>query len=149
MPREFKGGPVIMTIDPFIGVELGKNVKSLLEGAEGRGIVRPLFGANYILFFPIGSPGLDEIRLEANYIRRMPLKREVTFDFDKDDNPFLVSFGRSPRDYADAKLNFNFTEMFGAFIGYEYGELPPLYNLVDHSMKIGFTYKVKFKRLRP
>ena len=131
-----------------MGIESGKNLRSLVQQAEGRGIACPMIGAVLYVAFPIGGAGLDEISLEANSVRRSPLKQEFTFDLDKDKKPFLASFGTSPRDHVDAKLIFSFTKAFGALVGYEYGRLRPLYKLGDHNLKIGFTYKVKLVRKR-
>ncbi|HEV7894104.1 MAG TPA: hypothetical protein VGP08_26050 [Pyrinomonadaceae bacterium] len=132
---------------PFVGVELGKNIKSPVEEAENKGIARGLFGSSLNLKYKIKQKALDNVSFEASYTRRLLMLREVYFTKSDEDDEKLrpVFFGRNPRDWIESKLNFNFREDFGAFIGYEYGQQPPSYKLVDHRMKIGLTYKVKFK----
>ncbi len=72
--------------------------------------------------------------------------REVYFEKAEDDELRPAFFGRNPRDWIEAKLSFNFSDAFGAYVGYEYGQQPPSYKLVDHRMKIGLIYKVAFKK---
>lgn len=139
-----RGSNVRFYVKPFIGVELGKNINSPVEEAEGRGIARGLFGSTLNLNFLIRKPRLDSIGLEASYERRLLLKSEVFFDKDPETEKLVpIFFGRRPREWVSAKLNLNFRDDFGGYIGYEYGQQPPAYNLVDHRMKIGLTYKIK------
>ena len=54
-------------------------------------------------------------------------------------------FGKRPRQWGEASLNYNFSELFGLFAGYQYGELPPNYKLVDHAFKFGVKFKARVK----
>jgi len=95
--------------------------------------------------FPIKISGFQSISLETTYERRMLMKREVSFMQLPDKTLKAVSFGRTPRDWVDTKLIFKFSDLFGAFIGYQYGQQPPLYKLVDHGLKLGLTFRAKLK----
>jgi hypothetical protein len=139
-----RGSNVRFYVMPFIGTEVGKNINSPVKEAEGRGLARGIFGSTLNLTFLIRKPMLDSIGLEGSYERRLLLRSEVFFDKDKETKKLIpVFFGRRPREWVTAKLNFNFRDDLAGYIGYEYGEQPPAYNLVDHKMKIGLTFKIK------
>ena len=140
-PTALDNERVRMLFDPFFGHELGGNVLSPVDGAEGRPVSRLLVGANLGFVFPVDRPALSDITFESSYIRRWPLEREHAFTQDTNKKPVPLEFGRRPKDYTEVKLTFGFTKYFGAFIGYEYGRLPPTYKLVDHNLKIGFSYR--------
>ena len=146
MSRTYAAKHATLYFRPFIGQELGTNIKSPLKEAQGKFLYRPIAGSTLNLIFPIQAAGLQDISLEGSYIRRWPLRREVSFEEDDNGNLSKVSIGKSPRDYVTAKVNFDFTKAFGFSIGYEYGELPPNFKLVDHKTTIGLTYKVKIDR---
>lgn len=129
---------------PFFGHELGANLKSPLAAAEGRFLYRPLAGATLGLLFPVHS-GLQGVSLEASYIRRWPLRRETTFTEDGSGQLQLARFGKGPKDYLKTGLNLDITKALAATLSYEYGELPPLYKLVDHKFGVGLTYKIKWE----
>lgn len=126
---------------PFVGVEVGKNLRSPLQAAEGSGVLRIKAGTLLNFYFEPKLKNLQIIELDAEYTRRWLLRRELGFEEDDDKNLLLVEFGKRPRDYVNANLNFMFTDSFGATVGYEYGELPPSFKLVDHKLKIGLIFK--------
>lgn len=130
-------------ITPFIGQELGKNLQSPLDAAEGGSIYRLKAGTFLNLFFEPAMRGLRKIEVDAEYTRRWPLRRELYFEEDDEGALRLVEISKRPRDYVRANLNFMFRDDFGASVGYEYGELPPSFKLVDHKLKIGLVYKTK------
>lgn len=131
-------------IDPFVGVELGRNVRSPLPAAEDRGLARIVFGSRLTKPWKFGFKNLDSLKLEAKYERRVLLLREISFE-EKDEQLLLVDFGKRPRDWVEAKFTLNFKPWWGLYIGYEYGELPPAYKLIDHRMKTGIFFRAKFK----
>lgn len=146
MSRTYSAKHATLYFRPFIGQELGANINSPVKEAEGRFLYRPLAGTTLNLIFPIQAAGLQDISFEGAYIRRWPLRQEISFEEDDDGNLKTLSIGRSPRDHVTAKLNLGFTKAFGATISYEYGQLPPSFGLVDHKTSIGLTYKVKIDR---
>ena len=135
-----------LLIDPYVGTELGKNVKSPVQAAENKTIARFMAGTTMNVVFPFQRDDLDLLVLEAAYIRRWPLKEEVTFTKDNTGTLVPLFIGKSPRDFVEAKLHFKFNKFFGAYSGYEYGELPPLYKLVDHRFRAGLVYKFRVDR---
>jgi hypothetical protein len=135
---------VLFYVRPFVGAELGKNLKSPVAEADGGGIARLYVGTTLNLRFPLKSMGKDSaLSLEANYERRWPLKREVSFEENDDGTLKAVTFGTNPRDWVDAKFIFKFNKFFGPFVGYQYGEQPPSFKLVDHQFKAGFIISAK------
>ena len=137
---------VLAFIQPSIGLELGRNLKSPVKAAENRGIARLTGGASLYLFLNTGSKFLDSISFQTDYIRRWPLHGEVAFDEDDDGNLFPLTIGRSPRDYVTTKIEYSVNDFFGLAVGYDYGKLPPNFKLVDSHFTFGFVYK---KRLIP
>jgi hypothetical protein len=148
LPRAFPKGAdkrVHVFLNPFVGGEFGKNLKSPLKAAEGDGIARLLAGADVRLgFFLKEDSDEPEINWTTTYERRWLLTDELRFKTDKDDNLVLVSFGKSPRDYVSSKVSYKISKFFETFLEYEWGQVPPSYKLVDHRFRLGFAYKFKF-----
>jgi hypothetical protein len=133
-------------LDFFGGHELGKNIISPLKAAEGKALFRLMLGANLTIAIPFKENFLLKgVDFNASYIRRMPLKRELSFDKDKDGNLTLVTFGTAPKDYVDSKLTLKVNDFFGPYLGFEWGRLPPNYSLVDHKWTFGILFKSKVK----
>lgn len=129
---------------PFIGTELGKNLRSPLPAAEGDGIARILAGAEArVVIFGNREKG-QGIDWITSYTRRWLLTDELGFRTDDDGNLVLNHFGKSPRDFVESKVTFGFSKHFGAFIGYDWGQVPPSYKFVNHRFRVGFVYKYKF-----
>ena len=148
LPRAFPRGAdkrVKVFLNPFVGGEFGKNLKSPLKAAEGDGIARLLGGVDVRLgFFLKEDSDEPEINWTTTYERRWLLTDELRFKTDKDDNLVLVSFGRSPRDYVSSKVSYKVSKFFETFLEYEWGQVPPSYKLVDHRFRLGFAHKFKF-----
>ncbi len=136
-------------IQPFVGVELGKNMRSPVIQAKEKSIARPLVGATAYLGFPINRFLLDTISLQSEYIRRWSLTSEVGVD-KAGDKYVPVYAGRGPRDYVNTKLDFAFNDYMSLTIGHTYGSLPPNFKLIDHKYSIGMTFKsLIMKRPKP
>lgn len=131
--------------DVFVGLEAGRNIDAVLAEAKGNAIARPLFGGQMYVH---GTKllGAKTVVFNGTYTRRQPLTKEVVVDTDKDKRPFVRSFNKAGREYAEAKLEATYTDQFGWFVGYEYGQLPPAYKIVDHRVKFGFLFKATLKR---
>ena len=138
---------------PFVGFEGGKNLSSPVIEAEGRGLARILVGSQFFARLYQGEESFARLTIDGVYERRWPLRAEIGFRNDtievengKDMTIQVPAFfGARPRQWAEAKLNYNFNQFFGMFTGYQYGELPPAYKLVDHSFRFGLVVKAKIK----
>ncbi len=126
---------LIFQIDPFLGLELGRNLKNLLPGVEDESVARPYVGSNLYL-------KVRRFALEGSYIRRWPLREEIQI-VNRNEKLVAVLLGKSPREYADVKLLFKINPYVDVFGGYEYGELPPAFETVDHRFRFGLVYKLK------
>jgi len=136
-------------VQPFVGVELGKNLRSPVIQAKEKSIARPLVGATAYLGFPINRFLLDTISLQSEYIRRWSLTSEVGVE-KAGDKYVPVYAGRGPRDYVSTKLDFGFNDYLSLTIGHTYGSLPPNFKLIDHKYSIGMTFKsLIMKRPKP
>jgi hypothetical protein len=145
VPIYFKNsGPTVWTFDPFIGIDLGRNLNSPVANAETRGIARPFAGITTFLGF-LRSGDYFPVSFEATHTHRWPLLRELKLEKDDDGKLQALFFSKRPRYFVDAKLNFQFNPFVGFFIGFQRGSLPPLYDTVEPTFKAGITYKFKFK----
>ena len=133
-------------IDPFVGHELGKNLRSPLDEADGKAIARLYVGANLSVQVPIKNEDLLKgLEFTSSYIRRWPLKRELTVKENDDGTANLLTFGKGPKEYTDSKFIVKINDYFGPFVGYEWGSIPPVYKFVDHKWTFGVLFKSKIK----
>lgn len=137
---------VKLYIDPFVGHEFGKNLRSPLPEADGKGIARLYAGANLVVDIPFKSVKLLKgVHFDASYIRRWPLKRELTIEDAGDGKINLLTFGKGPKEYVTSKFTFKVNEFFGPYVGYEWGSIPPVYKFVDHKWTFGLLFKSKIR----
>lgn len=141
VPR-VQGGTHRLYFEPFVGYEIGRNIKSPVKDAEGRGLSRPLAGGSlYVYLFPKQISGAS---LQIDYVRRFLLRREIGFT--EDDGKLIpVAVGRGPRDYVKATFGFDLSDFAGVSLSYEYGRLPPNFNLVNSKFSLGLVYKFSSK----
>lgn len=144
IPRRHKNFK--MFLDFFAGAELGKNLKSPLPEAEGKGLARVMAGANLAIQIPVRNVLLMRgLEFNSSFIRRWPLKRELLVDKDANGNLVGLSLSKGPKDYSDSKLIIKVNDYFGWYVGYEWGRLPPNYGLVDHKWTSGILFKSKVR----
>ena len=130
----------------FGGLDAGKNLKSPAVLADGRGIMRPFAGASMFVGL-FRRAKIFPLSFEGNYTHRWMLSRELKLVEDNNGNVTASFFSRRPRYFIDTKFTFQFNEFWGAYAGYQYGEKPPSYKLVDNTFKLGLVFKFKFKPL--
>jgi len=150
--------------NPLLGTELGTNLNkpsTLFDQpvnlSNYDAIVRLLAGADsnfYIFRKPISDPD-DPYRFSfsASYIARVPFAPEpftrseiVTDSTGKSSRQKVVQMRGNTRHYVTTTFNWNATKLLGLQLGYKYGSLPPLFELVDHQVTIGFVFKAKFTK---
>lgn len=137
---------VEMYLDPYVGYQFGRNLKSPLAIAKGNVISRLAFGANWKISIPINNAFiLKGVDFESAYGRLIPFTRELTVKKKDDGTYTLLGFGKAPKDYSNSKFVVKVNDYFGPYIGYEWGRLPPNYNLVDHKWTFGLLFKTKVK----
>lgn len=142
LPR-VSGGTNLTYFQPFIGYETGRNLRSPIREADDITISRPLFGGSlYVDLFPKRFKGAS---LQVDYVRRFLLRREVRVTDDDDGKEIPLTVGKGPRDYVKATFGFDFSDFTGVNINYEYGSLPPNFELVKNKFSFGLVYKFKTK----
>jgi hypothetical protein len=128
---------------PFVGFEAGRNLKSPVNEAEDRAIARGTVGGSlYLNLMPKADKALS---FQVDYIRRFLLRREISFKEDNDKKLVALDLGRGPRDHLKLTLEYDFSDFFGTGLNYEYGRLPPNFELVNHKYGFGLIYKFKTK----
>jgi hypothetical protein len=126
---------------PFVGFELGRNLNSPVAEAEDKMIARGYVGGSlYINLYPKKA---DLISFQTDYIRRFLLKREIYFKEEDDKTLLPLNIGRGPRDYVKTTLSFAISDFTAINVNYEYGSLPPNFQLVNHKYSLGLVYKFK------
>jgi hypothetical protein len=143
VPGNSDTSTVRVRVFPYIGFELGRNLKSPVKEAEDRGIARGVVGT--ALYFDHEFAGDKSLSFQVDYVRRFLLRREVSFEEDKDKKLVPLFLGRGPRDYLKTTLEYDFDKFTGFTLSYEYGRLPPNYELVDNKYSVGLVYKFKTK----
>jgi hypothetical protein len=128
---------------PFIGYEVGRNVKSPVKEAEDRAISRGLVGATFYAAYDRTED--SGISFQLDYVRRFLLAREISFKKDDNDKFVPVAVGKGPRDYLKATAEYSFSKFAGLALSYEYGSLPPNFELVTHKYSLGLVVKFKTK----
>jgi hypothetical protein len=129
---------------PLIGYELGRNLKSPVDLGQNKVISRALVGAT--LYFNFDRTEDSAFAFEIDYVRRFLLAREVSFTEDDDKKLIPVSVGKGPRDYLKATAEYDFSKFTGVTLSYEYGRLPPNFELVNHKYSLGLVFKFKYKK---
>ena len=130
-----------MIFTPFIGAELGANLKNpLLAGS--RAIARIKAGADFAITQkePFGRGFAKELVWDTTFVERWFIKDEFAFDKDDDGKLIFKAFGRVPRAHFKTSLSFKLNDYFGPEISYEWGQEPPLYEKVRHQMKFALVY---------
>lgn len=133
----------ITYFQPYLGYEIGRNLKSPVAEAEHRGISRGMVGGSlYVNLFPKQINGAS---LQVDYVRRFLFRREIGFTENDDKALVPVAIGKGPRDDFKATFGLDFSDFAGLTFSYEYGRLPPIFSLVDHKFSFGLVYKFQNK----
>lgn len=127
--------------EPMVGFETGTNLKAQQAGTYPGGLLRGTFGMRLVMTFIQSSKAKPVVSIESNYIRRLLLNPEPVYTQDSKGNLVLSSVGTNPRDHVDLKATYALTQYVGLSLGYEYGELPPVFTKVDNKYTFGITFK--------
>jgi hypothetical protein len=139
--RGFGGEKVQVIPEPIIGFETGSNLKEQQAGTYPESILRTNFGMRLVMTMFQPSKAKPLFSIESNYIRRLLLHPEPVYAEDANGNLILSSVGTNPRDDVYLKASYDLTSYVGLSLGYEYGELPPIYTKVDNKYTFGITFK--------
>jgi hypothetical protein len=136
--------PIFFT--PFIGGEFGGNFESPLPQAQGAPVARGVFGSDFTIFVHLPKKSaIKGIGFDAEWLRRVLAEKELAVNSTNPADLLLIQVGRSPRDHATANLKLTVTDSLSFTIGYEWGQLPPAYQMVHNLVKVGLLYQAQVK----
>jgi hypothetical protein len=133
-----------LTFTPSFGADLGRNLHSKVVRTD-KAIARLKGSLNLTLSIPrpFGNLIFQSLKWENDFTQRWFLANEQAYDRDGDGNLILVGFGKGPRSHFTSNLQFKLNDYFGPSLTYEWGQIPPLYEKVNHRLTLGFTYSFK------
>jgi hypothetical protein len=141
IPRKL---PILFT--PFIGGEFGGNFESPLPQAQGSPVARGVFGSDLTIFVHLPKKSaIKGIGFDAEWLRRILAEKELAVNSTNPADLLLIQVGRSPRDHATANLKLTVTDSLSFTLGYEWGQLPPAYQMVHNLVKVGLLYQAQVK----
>jgi hypothetical protein len=144
---------VFATLYPYFALETGENMSkpSVVEKvpvnfSDYNAIVREVLGADAVYAVESSDRKGTTFSITGAYRARIPEYAEPqirTFH-----EKTTVTLGTNTRHWFEGDLNFSpWSFKYLAINGkYQYGELPPLFKLVDHSFTIGFTLQANQTR---
>jgi hypothetical protein len=139
-----KGAKLYLT--PFVGGEFGGNFESPLPQAQGAGVARGVFGSDLTTFFHLPKKSAFKgIGFDGQWLRRILAEKELAVNATNPSDLQLIQFGRTPRDHAAANLKLAVTDSLSFTVGYEWGQLPPAYQMVHNLVKVGLLYQAQVK----
>lgn len=132
-------------LEPYVGIEVGRNLWSPVEEASGRLLARPIVRVDMTASWDSSSTWLRAVSVEGGWQRRWPLTNEVLFKVNDDQSIDPIVFSQGPKDYIESKVTFGLPNFFDLYFGYKYGQLPPQYKLVDQQVSAGVRFSVAFQ----
>jgi hypothetical protein len=139
------GNTIVWNLTPRLGLEAGNNFRNSLNDNGLGGFVRALGGGTNIFIFR-KIPGFDRVSLTTDYEVRLPNQAELfsdsTIKVNGQDTP-VYRYSRQARHHLTNDLSLMLNDYWGFSVKHEYGSLPPTFNLVNHKVSIGLTFKVK------
>lgn len=133
-------GPSLSVI-PYLGVDLGRNLSTTVAIARDQTIVRPLTGGTLnLLLFKIKS---TSVSVNGDYVRRWPLTNEVLLSTNSAGDTVTASAGTKPRDHLKTGLSVSLNTYTSLTVAYERGSLPPAFQFVDNKWTLSLVIKAK------
>ena len=136
------------TLYPVIGIEGGKNLNrpgmlamTAIDLTHYDAITRGLLGAEATLGLSSADSKTDDITLTGSYRVRLPVFDEPFIRTEHEITSVMLT--TRARHWVEVDLNITPAKFkFLAFtVKYQYGELPPVFNMVDNKLTIGLTFK--------
>jgi len=130
-----------LSILPYLGVDVGRNLSTTVASARDQTILRPLTGGTLnLLLFKVKS---TSVSITGDYVRRWPLTNEVLLSTNSAGNTVTASAGTKPRDHVKTGLNVGLNTFTSLAIAYERGSLPPAFQFVDNKWTVSLVIKAK------
>jgi len=139
---------VFDTAKPVVGFEYGHNLKNANQPNGSGAIARPMAGLDVDITYKPKRPFLYSLTVSSSWRGRYLLRSEIDtssrFNSATQDFDFTFRSTTKPRNHITSKLEWKWTEFFGLTVSHELGASPPVFNDVDHSLSIGFTFSASF-----
>src|SRR5208337_1424633 len=137
-------GPLSLGVGmiPYLGFEAGSNLSNGLSTNGSGGVFRGLAGSSFDASISPNLSFLSKISLSATYAVRIPALPEVftpTTLNNKGQTVDVPVLSTQARHHVTDELDFTFSKPFALTIKHEYGEVPPVFRVVDHKVSIGLT----------
>lgn len=149
-PAPKQKGPLSLAVGmiPYLGFEAGSNLSNSLNKNGSGGVFRGLAGSSFDASISPNLPFLSKISLSATYAVRIPALPEVftpTTLNNKGQTVDVPVLSTQARHHVTDELDFTFSKPFAFTIKHEYGEVPPVFRVVDHKVSIGLTVMIQQK----
>jgi hypothetical protein len=139
---------IVPVLIPEIGMEIGDNFRNAVNSGGQGAVARGVLGGNLSVTFNPKVKLFQSIHLTSGYKLRLPARAEVFTDTTTNaagttvDVPFLST---KPRHYIKNELGFTLWDPISLTVTHQYGDIPPAFRLVDHTVTIGFTLALQRK----
>lgn len=136
------------TLYPVLAYEGGKNLnrpsmlaKRPIDLTRYDGIARGVLGADATLGFASSDKKTDDITLTGSYRVRLPAFDEPFIRTEH--QVTMVDLTTKARHWVEVDLSYSpsIFKYLAITAQYQYGDLPPVFKLVDHKVSIGLTFK--------
>lgn len=148
--RVYSGSGVFVTMRPMVGFEYGENFQNEQDPHGSGFLARWLLGTDIALTYKPKKRFLYSISLSSSWRGRYLQQKEIdttsVFNPATQDFDFTFNVTKKPRNHVQSKLDWKWTEFFGLTASHEFGAVPPIFNYVDHSVSIGFTFSAAFAK---
>lgn len=144
--RVWQAGALSIYVRPYVGNEIGRSLLSVMDGAAGRLIDRPLAGITVSANIPFEASSIEGLSFDSTYVNRWPLRSEVSQKIDATKARIPFELGTSPKPYWQSQFQVRFSKLFALTVTYENGQLPPLFQKVEHKASLGFTFQQRVER---
>jgi hypothetical protein len=140
----YRRNGVFVTATPTIGLEWGTNFQNEVDPHGSGAFQRWLGGADVAFIYKPKKPFRYSFSLSSGWRGRYLQKQEIdtssVFNPSTQDFDFSFSLTKKPRNHIQSKFDWKWSEFFGLTASHEVGAVPPIYNYVDHSVSVGFTF---------
>jgi hypothetical protein len=137
----YASGSTTIKVNPFLGHEIGYRFKSK-DSKPGRTVNRGYVGADMYLGL-FRKDDKHRFVIDAEYIRRMLIHRELSYDLDDSGKELPDRSSRRVREYFKTKFTLNLG-VFSPYIQYEYGRLPTKFILINNHYTTGLDVNLDF-----
>jgi hypothetical protein len=132
-----------VSLNPFAGFEGGYNFANPISAAKNKSIARGIWGGEVVINRNLEYQYLKGVSLDASFVDRIIAQKETVSQINSSGQFTVHSSNSTPKNYTDVKIAFDLNDYFSATMEYQYGQVPPVYKLVENRYLLGITFKAK------